>query len=56
MLENRMKLTFFDDYWVDFRRKTTRRWFAPELFSQCPSGCYASLCYDPEREKIFNFL
>lgn len=55
MLENRMKLTFFDDYWVDFRRKTTRRWFAPELFSQCPSGCYASLCYDPERKKYLIF-
>ncbi|MBD2848276.1 hypothetical protein IDH44_24030 [Paenibacillus sp. IB182496] len=24
------KLCFFDDYWIDFRKGTTRRWFQPE--------------------------
>ena len=33
-MENRMKLNMFDDYWIDFRPDTIRRWFAPTPFSQ----------------------
>lgn len=52
MSTNRMKLTFFDDYWVDFRPGTTRRWFKPEYFSTAPSTLgYASLIYDPQLKK-----
>ena len=48
MATNRIKLTFFDDYWVAARPGTTRRWFAPELYSRVPSTIgYGSLFYDP---------
>ncbi len=46
----RMKLPMFDDFWIDFRIGTVRRWFQPEPFSLCPSGPYSSLIYDDERE------
>ncbi len=49
---NRMKLTFFDDYWVDFRPGTVRRWFRPEYQSKAVSSMgYSSLIYDPELGK-----
>lgn len=48
-MESRMKLPLFDDYWIDFRRKTTRRWFAPQPYSLGPTGPYSSLVYDPAR-------
>ena len=52
MSTNRMKLTFFDDYWVDFRPGTTRRWFAPEYISKPVSHLgYSSLVFDPELGK-----
>ena len=52
MAANRMKLTFFDDFWVDFRPGTTRRWFQPELYSIVPdTGCYGALIYDPELKR-----
>ena len=52
MSTNRIKLTFFDDYWVDHRPGTTRRWFAPEFHCQVPSTLgYASVFYDPTVEK-----
>ena len=48
MSTNRIKLTFFDDYWVDYRPGTTRRWFAPECYSRVPSTLgYGSMFYDP---------
>ena len=48
MATNRIKLTFFDDYWVDARPGTRRRWFAPELHCRVPSTLgYASLFFDP---------
>ena len=50
MTETRMKLPLFDDYWIDFRYNTQRRWFAPETYSLCPAGPYASMFYDPERK------
>ena len=50
MENNRMKLPLFDDSWIDFRTNTKRRWFAPEVYSQAPSGAYSSLIYDPERQ------
>ena len=59
MTENRVKLTFFDDFWVDFRPGTTRRWFKPELFTTIyDNGCYGALIYDSERKKyrIFQHL
>lgn len=43
-----MKLPLFDDYWIDFRPGTRRRWFTPEYWSAVPDGSYASLIYDPE--------
>ena len=50
-MENcRMKLPLFDDFWIDFRTNTKRRWFAPEVYSVAPSGAYSSLIYDPERQ------
>jgi len=52
MQENRMKLTFFDEYWVDFRPGTVRRWHTPELFSQVQTGgLYGALVYDPQLKK-----
>ena len=51
MDENRMKLPLFDDYWIDFSFNTTRRWFAPELYSICPAGPYSSMFYDPIRNR-----
>lgn len=49
MSTNRMKLTFFDDYWVDFRPGTTRRWFKPEFLSKPVFHMgYSSLIYDPQ--------
>ena len=52
MKESRMKLTFFDDYWVDFRKGTTRRWYQPQMHSIAPITIgYASVLFDPERKK-----
>lgn len=52
MSEIRRKLTFFDDFWVDFRPGTTRRWYQPQLKARLPvSGSYSSLVFDPERKK-----
>jgi len=50
MENSRMKLPLFDDFWIDFRTNTKRRWFAPEIYSVAPSGAYSSLIYDPERQ------
>ena len=48
MRTNRVKLTFFDDYYVDARPGTHRRWFAPELYCQLPTTLgYGSMFYDP---------
>lgn len=51
MVENVMKLPLFDDYWIDFRRGTVRRWYVPKLFSECTEGDYSSLFYDSIRGK-----
>lgn len=45
-----MKLPMFDDFWIDFRVNTVRRWFAPELHTVAQAGAYSSLLYDPERK------
>ena len=45
-----MKLPLFDDFWIDFRVNTVRRWFAPELHAVVQAGPYSSLVYDPERK------
>lgn len=42
-----MKIPMFDDFWIDFRKGTVRRWFAPQPFSLCEAGPYSSLIYDP---------
>lgn len=48
MAENRIKLTFFDDYWVDHRPGTARRWFTPEPYSLPPTTLgYGALFFDP---------
>jgi len=46
----KMKLPLFDDFWIDFRWNTKRRWFAPEYYAPSPPGTYSSLIYDPERK------
>lgn len=46
-----MKLPMFDDYWIDFRKNTTRRWFQPEHFAYVPGGAYSSLIYDDSVKK-----
>lgn len=51
MDEPRMKLPLFDDYWIDFRKNTVRRWFTPEYCSEAPGEAYSSLVYDPEAGK-----
>ena len=51
MEQHRMKLPLFDDYWIDFRIGTTRRWFAPEPMGAVPGGPYSSLIYVPEDKK-----
>ncbi len=48
---HRVKLPLFDDYWLDFRRGTIRRWFSPEYVSTSPWGPYGSMFYDPGRKK-----
>lgn len=54
-MESRMKLNMFDDYWIDFRRNTERRWFSPELYSMGPAGAYSSLIYDKDLKKYRMF-
>ena len=56
MIENRVKLPVFDDYWIDFRRGTTRRWFAPEAYSLAPLGHYGSMFFDPGAGKYRLYL
>ena len=51
MCNNRMKLTFFDDYWIDFRPGTQRRWFQPQHHCIPVHRLgYASLIYDPQQQ------
>lgn len=47
-MESRLKWTMFDDYWIDYRIKTVRRWFSPKKLSEIPAGAYGSLVYDKE--------
>lgn len=54
-MESRMKLNMFDDYWIDFRRNTDRRWFSPEILSIVPKGAYCSLIYDDSLKKYRMF-
>ena len=47
------KLCFFDDYWVDFRKGTVRRWFEPQLASSFRDSdfmenAYCSAAWCPE--------
>ena len=51
MMECRMKLPLFDDYWIDFRPGTIRRYFSPQPFSLCRAGAYNSLIFDPETKR-----
>ena len=51
MAYDRMKLPMFDDYWIDYRRGTVRRWFKPEPWGTAPAAPYGSAFYDPERGK-----
>jgi len=56
MAEPRMKLPMFDDYWIDFRSNTIRRWCSPEPYSSCKGGPYGSMVYDPEIGKYRLFF
>lgn len=40
-----VKLCFFDDYWIDFRPGTTRRWFQPRLRSYYADGDFMANTY-----------
>ena len=53
----RLKLNFFDDFWVDFRPGTTRRWFQPAFQTHYADidfmgNSYSSLLYHPESGKF----
>jgi len=48
-MENRITLPLFDDYFIDFRPGTRRRWFQPEPYAMAPVGAYSSMQADPER-------
>lgn len=50
------KLVFFDDYWLDFRTGTVRRWFDPERIGEfCDpkllGGSGANTFYDKEQDQ-----
>ena len=47
-MENRITLPLFDDYFLDFRPGTRRRWFSPEPYALSPAGAYASILTDTE--------
>jgi len=40
-----IKLNFFDDYWLDFRPNTTRRWFQPRIKSHYTDDDFLSTYY-----------
>ena len=53
---NRVKLPFYDDYWIDFRKGTVRRWFELEYLSawrdpDFTANSYCQLLYDRELGK-----
>ena len=48
-MENLVTLPLFDDYFLDFRPGTRRRWFSPEPYALAPLGAYCSMLTDPER-------
>ena len=50
-IKHKVKLPLFDDYWIDFRRDTVRRWYTPEFYSTGPAGPYSSLFYDESAGK-----
>ncbi len=54
-IEQRIKFTFFDDYWTDFRKSTVKRYFEPSPYSLGPHGAYASLVFEPKR-KVFKLF
>jgi len=39
------KLNFFDDFWIDFRPGTIRRWFYPQLKSHYADGDFMASAY-----------
>ena len=43
--KHKIKLCFFDDYYIDFRQNAFRRWFTPELKSVYEYGYHSSLAY-----------
>lgn len=48
----RKKLTFFDDYWIDFHPGAIRRWYSPAhraIFPELDTG-YAFMVYDSEQK------
>lgn len=54
------KLSFFDDYWIDFRKGTVRRWFEPTFASSfrdtdfmANSYCSASWCPEVGKYRLW---
>lgn len=55
-VSNQVKLCMFDDFWIDFRKGTIRRWFEPQYVAEYYDrdfelNCYCQLVCDKENEK-----
>ena len=41
---DRVKLCFFDDFWLKYKSSTVRRWFAPQYFSDYCDPAFGGIC------------
>jgi hypothetical protein len=41
---NRVKLCFFDDFWLKYKSGTMRRWFAPQYYSHFCDPAFGGIC------------
>jgi len=41
---NRVKLCFFDDFWLKYKSSTKRRWFAPKYYSHYCDPAFGGIC------------
>jgi len=41
---NRVKLCFFDDFWLRYKSNTMRRWFTPQYFSHFCDPAFGGIC------------
>jgi hypothetical protein len=50
---NRVKLCFFDDFWLKYKSSTMRRWFTPQYFSHYCDSAFGGMHYSsliPDKE------